>query len=66
MPATNMPPAVDRAFGSLHAFAALLSCVDATKWQSLGRPEAAGLAAIAFTLTAELEGALADAFEAPP
>lgn len=56
------PHSVSQAVEALDAFAALLQCADAELWRSHARPQARGLAAIAFAIHAELCDGISEVF----
>lgn len=58
------PASVRQPLGALHGLAQLLACVDAERWNSLGRPAAGDLGALLYLVHADLAGGLAELIEA--
>ena len=55
---TRLPTAIELPLLELETLAALLSCADLEKWDSLGRPSPRGLSALLFRTAAGIETGL--------
>lgn len=59
------PPMLARGVDALDGLCALLACADEQAWRSLARPKAHALAALAYTVHAELTVALSELVQLP-
>lgn len=59
------PAAIAQPLQALDGLASLLACVDPARWNSVGRPPVAGLAALTRLIHSELESAIADCASPP-
>jgi hypothetical protein len=55
-----LPPALEAGLLQLHTLAALMQCADAAAWETLGRPGPDGLAALLFSIGADVRSGAED------
>lgn len=64
--ATVVVAEITRSLANLSALGQLLNCVDPSRWNSLARPSAEGIAGLVLTAHAEVHAAVSEVVDLPP